>query len=174
MSIEEELKNCDLGFIIKKMALYVQGRIKTLGIKNLEGKEPLDFVADVLAKVAEGKRDWGKANCDFELFLWGCLRSDLNGFFKKNYQVYKSKMPDIADNENSYSIREKKAEVIHLLKQQGANDDEIMVFDCWLDGLLKPKDIAIDLGIEVKQINNITKRIKKYLPKIQSLSEDFI
>jgi len=172
MSIEEEFQKCDLDSIVDRMTLYVYGRIKLMGIKSLEGKEPFDFVAEVLLKVVEGKRDWGKAECSFELFLFGCLKSDLYRFFKKPKPKYAAELLDIPDNEEFNSNLENREEVILLLRQEGSDDDEIVVFECWMDGLLKPKEIANDLGIEIKQVNNISKRILRRLSKIHTIIQD--
>jgi hypothetical protein len=152
------------------MTLYVNGRIKTLGIKRLEGKEAIDFVAEVLTKVAEGKRDWGKANCSFEDFLWGCLRSDLHGFFKKSIPNYLQEFGELEDKSAIKLDMETKASIIQKLEEVGADDDELIVFECWTDGITKPRDIVKELGIDLKQVNNITKRIKRRLPKIHTLT----
>jgi hypothetical protein len=165
MTLEEEFLKCDLNSIIDRMTLYVQYRTKTLKIKMLEGREPIDFVGEVIKKVLEGKRDWEKANCSFEDFLWGCLKSDLHNFFKKLKLNFDLEDQELADQDVVLTL-ERREEVIQLLRQEGADDDEILVFECWLDGLLKPKEVAEELGVEVNHINNITKRIKRRLPNI--------
>ncbi|HEY3388749.1 MAG TPA: hypothetical protein VGK38_04200, partial [Prolixibacteraceae bacterium] len=77
MNLEEALRNNDMDEIIDSMTAYVYSRIKTIGVKDLEGKTPEDFVGEVLMKVVEGERDWSKAKCSFKVFLFGCLRSHL-------------------------------------------------------------------------------------------------
>lgn len=49
-----------------------------------------------------------------------------------------------------------------------ADDDELIIFEYWIDGITKPKEIAKDLGIDVKEVYNITKRLERRLPKIQT------
>ena len=56
-----------------------------------------------------------------------------------------------------------------VLKQEGADDDEIILFTYWVDGICKPTAISEDLGVEVKEILNITKRLKRRLLKVQDV-----
>lgn len=95
MTLEEALQNNDMNEIMDSMTAYVYSRIKTIGVKDLEGKTPEDFVGEVLMKVAEGERDWSKAKCSFKDFLFGCLKSHLYNFFKSFTQLYEDELPDI-------------------------------------------------------------------------------
>ena len=76
-------------------------------------------------------------------------------------------MPDIPVNGNRINIEEKRKQVSELLKQAGSDDDELTVFEYWMDGILKPADIAKDLGVDVKEIYVITKRLERKREKIQ-------
>ncbi len=58
MTLEEALQTNDMNEIMDSMTAYVYGRIKTIDVKDLEGKTPDDFVGEVLMKVAEGEREW--------------------------------------------------------------------------------------------------------------------
>lgn len=167
MNLLEEIESEDMNEVIDRMNAYAISRLKFVGIKNFNGKEPIDFVQDVLLKVFEGKRDWAKAKCSFNYFLFGCLRSEINNFFTSNKNIYDDNLPDISSNEQSLNVENEKKQVSELLKQEGADDDELLVFQYWMDGIMKPVEIAKDLGIDMKEIYKIIKRLERKLPKIQ-------
>lgn len=168
MTLEEALHNNDMIEIMDSMNAYAISRLKTVGVKNFNGKEPIDFVGDVILKVMEEKRNWSKAQCSFKEFLFGCLKSEITNFFTTNKNIYADELPDIPSNEQSFNVEEKRNQVSELLKQEGADDDELTVFEYWMDGVFKPSEIAKDLGIEVKAVYNITKRLERRLAKIQT------
>lgn len=168
MNLAEAIQSVDMDEVIDRMNAYAISRLKTVGVKNFNGKEPIDFVGDVILKVMEEKRDWSKAQCSFKEFLFGCLKSEITNFFTTNKNIYADELPDIPSNEQSFNVEEKRNQVSELLKQEGADDDELTVFEYWMDGIFKPAEIAKDLGIEVKAVYNITKRLERRLPKIQT------
>lgn len=168
MTLEEALHNNNMNEIMDSMTAYVYGRIKTIGVKDLEGKTPEDFVGEVLMKVAEGERDWSKAKCSFKDFLFGCLKSHLHNFFKSFEQKYEEELPGIESGTISENESELKQIVIQKLKAEGADQVEIDVFECWIEGMDKPAEIAELLEKNVKEIYNITKRLERKIPKLQT------
>jgi len=166
MTLEEALHNNDMNDIIDSMTAYAYSRIKTIGVKDLEGKTPADFVGEVLMKVAEGERDWQKAKCSFKVFLFGCLKSHLSNFFKSFEQKYDAELPDIEIEAEIES--ELKNIALQKLKEGGADQDEIDVFECWIENINKPAEIAELLGKNVKEVYNITKRLERKMPKLQT------
>jgi RNA polymerase sigma factor (sigma-70 family) len=168
MNLTEAIQSVDMDEIIDRMNAYAISRLKSVGIKNFNGKEPIDFVGDLILKVMEGQRDWNKAQCSFKDFLFGCLKSEITNFFKLNKNIHENDFPDIPSEEQSQNIEEKRKQISILLKQEGADDNELLIFEYWADGITKPKEIAKDLGIEVKEVYNITKRLERRLPKIQT------
>lgn len=174
MTLEEALHNNDMNEIMDSMTAYVYSRIKTIGLKDLEGKTPEDFVGEVLMKVAEGERDWSKARVSFKIFLFGCLKSHLYNFFKSFEQRYEADLPDIESGVEPENESDLKQIVIHKLKEEGADKDEIDVFECWIEDMNKPAEIAELLGKNVKEIYNITKRLERKMPKLQTQIIKFI
>jgi DNA-directed RNA polymerase specialized sigma24 family protein len=168
MTLEEALHNNDMNEIMDSMTAYVYGRIKTIGVKDLEGKTPEDFVGDVLMKVVEGERDWSKAKCPFKEFLFGCLKSHLYSFFKSFEQKFEAESPDIESGAESGDESELKQIAIQKLKEDGADQDEIDVFECWIEDMDKPAEIAELLGKNVKEIYNIVRRLERKMPKLQT------
>ena len=51
MTVEEAILSHDMEDIINRMILYAKEKIKLLDIKNLQGKEPFDFVQDIFLSV---------------------------------------------------------------------------------------------------------------------------
>jgi len=174
MTLEEALHNNDMNEIMDSMTAYVYGRIKTIGVKDLEGKTPEDFVGEVLMKVVEGERDWSKAKCSFKDFLFGCLKSHLYNFFKSFEQKYEAELPEIESSVESESESELKQIAIKKLKEDGAVQDEIDVFECWIDNMNKPAEIAELLEKSVKEVYNITKRLERKMPKLQTQIIKFV
>ena len=88
----------------------------------------------------------------------------LNSYSSK--QIFHQDIPDNLSEKNE-SVDEEIQEITKVLKQEGADDDEIILFTYWVDGICKPTAISEDLGVEVKEILNITKRLKRRLLKVQ-------
>lgn len=167
MNLTEAIQSVDMDEIIDRMNAYASSHLKSVGIKNFNGKEPIDFVGDIILKVMDGHRDWSKAQCSFTEFLFGCLKSEIANFFKTNKYIHTDDIPAIASGLEFHNFEESRQRLSILLKQEGADDNELIVFECWVDGITKPSEIAKDLGIEVKEVYNITKRLERRLQKNQ-------
>lgn len=102
------------------------------------------------------------------------MKSDISNFFATNKNFYISELPEISSNGHSSNDEDNRNQVSIILKQEGADDNELLIFEYWVDGITKPKEIAKDLGIEVKEVYNITKRLERRLPKIQTQVENII
>jgi len=149
------------------MLSYASYRLNSEDVKDFDGKDPLDFVSDIFLKVLENKRDWNNAKCPFVEFLFGCLKSEISNYFKTNKRkIDDVEIEDIPDN-NFESNEEQKNLIIHMLKEEKADDDELIIFDYWIDGMTKANLIAKDLGISEKEVYNITRRLERKLKKIQ-------
>jgi DNA-directed RNA polymerase specialized sigma24 family protein len=167
MNLAEAIQSENIGDIIDRMNAYAISRLKSVEEKTFNGISPLDFVGDVILKVMEGSRNWDSAECSFKLFLFGCLKSDISNFFITLKNKHTNELPDIPVNGNPINIEEKGKQFSELLKRSGASDDELTVFEYWMDGILKPAEIAKDLGVDVKEIYVITKRLERKREKIQ-------
>lgn len=174
MNLAEAIQSIDFDEVIDRMNAYAFSQLKSVGVKTFNGKEPIDFVGEVILKVMEGQRDWTKANCSFTEFLFGCLRSEISNFFKTNKNIYDNELPEISTTDQSFSVESIRNSISEILKLEGADDDELTVFEYWADGLIKPSEIAKDLGINVKEVYNITKRLERRLPKIQTQVKNII
>jgi DNA-directed RNA polymerase specialized sigma24 family protein len=174
MNLTEAIQSIDLDEVIDRLNAYAISQLKSVGVKNFNGKEPIDFVGDVLLKVMEGQRDWSKANCSFTEFLFGCLKSEISNFFKSNKNIYDNELHEISNTDNSSSAEELRNSISDNLKLEGADDDELTIFEYWADGITKPSEIAKDLGIDVKEVYNITKRLQRRLSKTHTQLKNII
>jgi len=168
MNLTEAIQSVDMDEVIDRLNAYAISLLKSVGIKNFNGKEPIDFVGDVILKVMDGQRDWSKAKCSFTEFLFGCLKSEISNFFSTNKNNYSGDLPDISTREESFNVEDNRKKVSELLTQEGADDDELTVFEYWIDGIMKPAEIAKDLGIDVKEVYKISKRLERRLSRIKT------
>tara|TARA_R110000868_G_scaffold312820_3_gene573799 strand:- start:15976 stop:16599 length:624 start_codon:yes stop_codon:yes gene_type:complete len=174
MNLYDELQSIDLDDLLDRLTSYATNRLKSAGLKDLGGKEPFDFVGDLLLKVIEGTRDWENANCSFTDFMFGSLRSEISNFLKGSLVGQTQDLLESHAYNNQDDIKEERQQVSELLQQAGADDDELMVFEYWLDGICKPREIAEDLGIDVKEIYRTVKRLERRLPKIREQAKSII
>lgn len=175
MTVEEAFSISNMDEIIDAMNAYAISRLKSVQVKSFNGKEAIDFVGELIIKVLEGKRDWNKAQCSFREFLFGCLRSEIDSFFKTLKHKFTDEIPESLVNQlDSQNIEKKRKYIIQLLMDDGSDDDEIILFEYWMDGIYKPAIIASDLGVAVFHINNVKKRLIRRLPKIQTKALQFV
>lgn len=160
--------------IIDSLNAYAISRLKSVGVKDFNGRQPVDYVGDLLLKAMEGIRDWDKADCSLKGFLFGCLRSDINSFFKLKKWHSSEELPEIPVYQKSGNIEDSRKQITELLKQEGADDDEFIVFEYWMEGIFKPAEIAADLGVPVESIYVITKRLERKRKKIEQLAINII
>ena len=174
MTLEEELNNNNINDIIDGMTAYAYSRLNTMGVKDLEGKTPEEFVGEVLMKVAEGDRDWQKAKCTFKEFLFGSLKSHISNYLVSFKQKFESEILDIEGEVESINVDDLNHISIQILKHEGADQEEIDMFECWIDGINKPSEIADHLGKEIKTIYNIQKRLERKMPKLRTQLNNYI
>ena len=174
MNLYDELQSVDLDDLIDRLTLYATNRLMSAGLKDLGGREPCDFVGDLLLKVMEGTRDWENANCSFTDFMFGCLKSELSNFFNGSLIGQTQDLLESHPHGNQEDIKEERQLVSELLQQAGADDEELMVFEYWMDGIYKPREIAEDLGIDVRVVYRTVKRLERRLPKIRVQAKSII
>lgn len=175
MNLVAAIESVDMDDLIDRMNSYAMSRLKSVGLKDFDGVEPIDFVGEVLLKVVEGKRDWEKAQCSFKEFLFGCLKSDISNFFKTNDHLHEDELPDVPHDVNSTKHHlEQRTQIIEMLKKEGADEDEVNVFEYWMDGVNKPAEIATELDVDVKEIYKITKRLERRLLKVKLTVTDIL
>ena len=190
--IIETLDSIDLKALLDRMEDYVRNRFYDKSDQNKNGLQFQDFCQDVFRKACDGTRKWNMKKCSFENFVFGTLRSDLSYFFKRG-----TTRPDDDDNDDEFEQMEETyiTDVYHnvhielytndenfakidddiiikqwisSLREQGADELEIEIFECWTAGIKTPREVADYCDLPIKEINNIYKRLRRKKIKIDT------
>jgi len=189
--ILDYLDSIDLNELLDRMENYVRDRFYNKSEDIREGFDYVDFCYNVLVKASNGIRNWDKDKVSFEDFVFGCLRSDLYNFFrklktKKNGQaseqvnpvpdeVYLIEVNEYVDLNEAQSddeppdldFTEIAQDVLASLKEQGADELEEAIFECWLEGYYKPQEIADLCYTTTIEVNNAVKRLTRKTIKLR-------
>lgn len=175
------LDSIDLHELMDRMEHYVRGRFYNKSERVRKGFDYLDFCYNVLIKACNGTRQWDKEKTDFENFVFGTLKSDLYNFFRKLkneskiidsdeysevYLIDVNEYVEITEIKQDEELKDMDFETIskdtlRSLKEQGADELELAVFECWLSGYYKPKEIAELTDYTTIDINNAVKRLSR-------------
>lgn len=167
MTFTEALKNENFGDLVDRMTAYAEMRISGVTTKQRNGVQPIDFVAEILRKATDGTRKWNSEKATLRAFLFGSLKSDIDNFLRKVKEVNLTDPLKDHFSDSIFDSSEARADTIQKLKKKGSNEEEVEVFCCWADGLTKPAEVADELKINVKDVNRISIRLARRLPKIQ-------
>ena len=137
-----------------------------------------DVISEIISKIfIEKKRKWNIDRYpDFEEFIIGAIDSHINNTLKK-----KDKELSIGDNEHilnninefdsghfeRLTIDVLRKQVFDKLQEAGADDDELMIFECLADGIEKPDDIKNELGMSKSDFHNAWRKFKRRRKVIQ-------
>lgn len=154
---------------------------KRYGLKwhNDEMKEfSRKAIGEVINKIfIEKERNWNIVRYpDFEDFIVGVIDSHVNNTLKK-----KNKESNVGDNQfildqnteseqNPQEIvisEELRTQIYKDLETAGAEDDELLIFECLADGIEKPDDIRNELGMNESDFHNAWRRFKRRRKVIQ-------
>ena len=135
------------------------------------------IVSETIEKVFVSKsRKWNvAAYSDFDDFITSAVDSHFNNTLNKTDKEVLTDNDFILDQnggrvqstEDLLSAQEQRELVIDELKIGGANDDELLVFECMADGVHKPAEIREDLGITKTDFHNIFRKLKRKLQPIR-------
>jgi RNA polymerase sporulation-specific sigma factor len=178
MDFYKELNNTNFDELFDRLVAYASFKLKTVNIRVMDGKQPCDLVAELLEKVIKGIRNAETANCSLDEFLFGCLRSDIDAFFSKN----KISPGSVGENtaitdspvETPKQLLTSKEHHIAKLREVGADEEEISVFNIWAEGITKPFEVGTELGLSSKAIYKIQRRLFKHLEGIRKKSKIFV
>jgi hypothetical protein len=166
--------------------LRLMGRCAWLLRKRYTVKWPNDklkdfsrnAVGEIMEKIfVEKKRNWNLEKYpEFERFIVSALDSHVNNTLNN-----KSSESDLGENDHLLNsneetdlspadvltVQELRKEVFDELQAAGADDDELMIFECLADGIEKPEDIKAELGINDVTFHNAWRRLKRKRDDIQ-------
>ncbi|WP_305981974.1 hypothetical protein [Roseivirga thermotolerans] len=135
------------------------------------------ILSDVLSLIVlEKKRNWNQTEYStFKDFVISVIDSHLYSKFVKK----RAKEIEITDDiqhpltfnkEEQIQYQEDKEVAFEILRELGAKDDELIVFECMADGVTKPELIRKDLGLEQNEFRSIWRRLK---PRMEQLRIKF-
>ena len=175
-SVAEVLKTIgDWSLFWKKAVAYtgfvLRNKYEVMTEKGIDGKTAEDLAEEVIEKLLTGKRNWNKQkHPDLFSQVKSSIDSHVYNFITKKRLLESSIIYESIDNgvNDSYDKNELLDYSIKILKSLNASDEEIILFQCNVDGLLKPHEIAEELGISVTEVYNIKKRLNRKLPELQN------
>jgi hypothetical protein len=141
-------------------------------------------IGEVISKIfIEKERNWNTDKYpDFENFIVGVIDSHINNTLKK-----KNSESNIGDNEFLFDLNgemepnaeefviaeELRKQIYEELESIGAEDDELLIFECLVDGIIKPDDIRTELGMSESDFHNGWRRFKRKRKVIQVKMEAY-
>ncbi|MCB0460075.1 MAG: hypothetical protein KDC74_08685 [Flavobacteriaceae bacterium] len=177
-----QLQNLDW----KQLWVRLTGRCFWLLRKRYTVKWPSDevkkfsrkIIGEVINKIfIEKKRNWNTDRYpDFEEFIVGVIDSHVNNTLKKEGKEFTIGDNEFLLDENGESepdvqeiviTEELRNQIYYELEASGADDDELLIFECLADGIHKPEDIRKELGINDEDFHNAWRRLKRKRKTIQ-------
>ncbi|MCB0632746.1 MAG: hypothetical protein R2824_24180 [Saprospiraceae bacterium] len=170
--IVEQLEALNLGGLFKDLVTYAMYRMKGESIVDAE-----KLVGDVFEKTVTGVRNWNKAYT-FKHFLFGSVKSLVSQYndqfgqkvmdFNYEFEIEELSVPG---KSNSTDLEDLKKLLTQKLKEHVPPPDEIeeMIFECWLDEITRPREIAEFWGLDITEIYKAKKRLERKLGPIREL-----
>ncbi|MFD2562936.1 hypothetical protein [Aquimarina rubra] len=176
----------ELDELILRMRAYANKRLGNFN-DNHDGQQKLDFVFKVFEKALTNIRKWKKDEFEFEDFLFGVLKSEISAYHEKikrrepanedteenesyilDLPVYGEEVGYDDQSFNEIDNKKQKDSYVKLLENSGASDLEMLIFECWCDGMDKPAEIADFLETDITDIYNAVKRLERRKSKLNS------
>jgi len=175
----EEAKKEDWACLQVILVVHVIKRlIYRYGIKESQNRltdRANELVSEVLdLALIEETRNWNTDKYDsFQKFLVSVLDSHLHNKFTKSKpkEEYTDVLQDVSSDpspEDEIVYNELKKEAYAFLENDGATDDELLVFDCMTDGIVKPRALREELGISKEDFHNIWRRLQPRIKKLRA------
>ena len=170
--VTEQLNSHNLEILFMDLVDFALNRMKGNDIIHAE-----KLVGDIFEKTVTGIRKWNKSHT-FKSFLFLAVKSLVSQsndqFGEKvmafNYDIELEELSGSNSNDGSI-MEELKTRLSEKLKEHIPPPDEIeeMVFECWMDEMKKPRDIAEFWKIDIKEVYKAIKRLERKLTPIREL-----
>lgn len=133
-----------------------------------------DFSRNAISEIIEKifitkERNWNtEAYPEFEKFIVGALDSHVNNTLNK-------KNPEINVGDSEHLLKEEtdtdqctviitgelRKEIFDQLQKDGADDLELLIFECLSEGIVKPEAIKEELNLSDEDFHNTWRRLKR-------------
>jgi hypothetical protein len=131
-----------------------------------------DAISEIINKVfIAKKRKWNvDAYPEFEDFIVSAVDSQVNNMLnasknevnvgENEYQINQN--GEISSNiEETIISKELREQLFHELQANGADDNELLIFECLADGIEKPEEIRVAIGLSEVEFHNAWRRFKR-------------
>jgi hypothetical protein len=159
-----------LAHTIKRL-LYRYGiRKKKEELADL-GRKHLSEVMDLV--LVNQSRNWNSARYEtFQDFMFSVIDSHLYNHFEKapakEHPTEDVKNSGAAQNaEDDAVYKDLRSQVFSELQNMGAQDDELLVFECMAEGIVKPSLIREELGLSPNDFRKAWRRLEPKLETVQ-------
>ena len=173
--IEKELLKLDIPLLLKKLedfAAYL--------LNDHDRENAFDIVHQVFDKLLTQERKWYEDK-SLESTLFQATKSLCNNENKKQKRkmqlaVAGIRIEDLSSNRQidqfeELNFQELRSIAINLLRNHDPPPDylEELIFECWVEGMIKQKEVAEYLEIDIDEVRNGVKRLKRKLDPIRDV-----
>ena len=171
--VEAELQKLDIVLLLKKLEDYA-----TYLLHDHDRDKALDVVGQVFDKIISQERKWYKGNSFISTLFQAarslCYSENKKLHRKRQLEVEGIEFEDVAapnqkDQFDELNLKEIKSIAIKMLKDHDPPPDylEELIFECWIEGMMKQKEVAEYLEEDIKEVRKGVKRLKSKLGPIQ-------
>jgi hypothetical protein len=137
-------------------------------------------ISEIIEKVfIERKRNWNiERYPDFYDFIVSAIDSHINNIFNKkdpekpigdqDFILYGKWDPE-SNAVELLTTDELRKQLFDELQKAGAEDDELLIFECLAEGIEKPDEIRTELGLSKKEFHNAWRRFKRKREILQQI-----
>jgi len=156
--------------VLKKLYAYAYYYDRETGHRLPVDLEPADMVHAAIEDILTGQRTWDQDRYpNVEVVIKGMIKSEFyNAFGKKRVRI-EHKTTTIQSKEESGPSGDNCVydDILKEIEQGLEDDDEALeVYFAFLDGCRKPQEVADKLGLDIEEVRNRWKRLKRKARKI--------
>jgi len=175
--------------MLDSTAIYAQRKFVRLGWRSKDryrsphGQGPDDIASEAIIRTIENRRVYNAQKCpDFEHFLRGCVDSIICNLIDSHEFKKRKEIPYIVTDEGetkeielegkeadplqTYIEKDMVQKVESILEQNFAEDKIVIgIYECFKAGIYKRSELADYLGVDVKEIDNAQKRLRREMDK---------
>lgn len=175
--VEKELQTLNIPLLLKKIEDYA-----TYLLNDHDRDKAFDIAVQVFDKIITQERKWYEGN-SLKSTLFQAAKSLSNNENKKlkrkrQLEVEEIEIEGIASQNQlnqfeKLSLNELKSIAVKLLKNHKPPPDylEELIFDCWIEGITKQREVAQYLEQDIKEVRKGVKRLKG---KLDPIKDEFI
>ena len=174
---------------LNRLTIHAQRKYMKLGwcnngrYRSPQGQGPEDVAAEAITRTIEGRRIYDEKKCpDFYYFLKRCVDSIISHLIDSKEGEKRKPRPSIVTDEGEIEEIEPEGresgpleicgkkdltEKVKFVLQETFAQDEIVcgIFECLHAGIDKPSEMAEYLEVNVKEVNNAQKRLRREVDK---------